>query len=77
MNQLVIDDWEQFNKDIEKIFAKCKKNVKGESASYIPELAKVEPNLFGVSICTINGQMLNLGDVETDFSIQSTSKAFT
>ena len=46
----------------------------GKVADYIPELAKANPNDFGVSICTIDGQRLNIGDSEKTFSVQSTSK---
>ena len=48
----------------------------GEVASYIPELAKVNPNLFGVATCTTDGQIYQVGDCQHPFTIQSISKAF-
>ena len=33
----------------------------GEVASYIPELAKVDPKLFGLSFCSIDGQRFQIG----------------
>lgn len=50
---------------------------KGKVADYIPELAGVDPNQFGLSICLCDGTQLNYGDAHTLFSIQSVSKAFT
>ncbi len=49
----------------------------GESVSYIPELAKVNPNQYGVYLQTIKGESVGLGDYTTPFSIQSISKVFT
>lgn len=43
-------------------------------ANYIPELAKANPEFFGVSVCTIDGQRLSLGDTKELFSVQSTLK---
>ncbi len=48
----------------------------GEVATYIPELAKADPNWFGISIVTVDGQVFEVGDCEQLFSIQSISKPF-
>ncbi|KAB1065907.1 glutaminase [Salibacter halophilus] len=50
---------------------------KGETASYIPELSKVDPSKFGVHISTINGGSFGAGDFEEKFSIQSISKVLS
>jgi glutaminase len=42
----------------------------GEPASYIPELAMVEPDHFGISVLTTDGQGNGVGDVGVEFSIQ-------
>ncbi|KQN09489.1 glutaminase A [Sphingobium sp. Leaf26] len=49
---------------------------RGAVASYIPELAKVDPAQFGIAIATADGGLLTGGDAETGFSIQSISKVF-
>ena len=48
----------------------------GEVATYIPELAKADPNWFGLAIATIDGAVYTAGDVDTSFTIQSVSKPF-
>src|SRR6185369_4109234 len=49
----------------------------GKNADYIPALAKVDPNLFGIALVTVDGTVFTAGDVETEVSIQSISKVFT
>jgi len=49
----------------------------GAPADYIPELAKVPAELFGVAIVTARGEVYTAGDVDYAFSIQSVSKPFT
>ncbi len=50
---------------------------RGAVASYIPELADVDPNQFALALATAEGEVIAAGDVETPFSIQSLSKVFT
>ena len=52
-----------------------KENV-GEVASYIPELAKKNPDCFGIYLSTLTGQEYGSGDHQVKFSIQSISKVF-
>jgi len=49
----------------------------GANADYIPILAKVPGDLFGVVIATRDGDLYSAGDVDHTFSIQSVSKPFT
>lgn len=50
---------------------------RGDVATYIPELAKVDPGQFGIAVATVDGQVLTAGDADVPFSIQSVSKVFT
>jgi glutaminase len=50
---------------------------RGEVASYIPELARVDPNAFGLAVIDAEGNVFAGGDADTPFSIQSISKVFT
>lgn len=49
----------------------------GKVASYIPELAKVDPTQFGLSVVTVDGRSYSVGDAAVPFSIQSISKVFS
>ena len=50
---------------------------KGKVADYIPALANVNPQQYGIAIATLDGQLIGTGDYQTKFSIQSISKVFT
>jgi glutaminase len=50
---------------------------RGDVANYIPELAQVDPNQFGMAVVTADGEVYTTGDAEKRFSIQSVSKVFT
>jgi glutaminase len=50
---------------------------KGRVADYIPQLAKVPIDKFGIAIAPIDGPVVVAGDAEEAFSIQSISKVFT
>lgn len=53
------------------------RNDRGEVATYIPQLGKVDPKKFGMAVATIDGRVITAGDAEEPFSIQSISKVFT
>ena len=57
------------------IYERTRANNDGALADYIPELAKVAPELFGIAIATTDGQVHTIGDAHLEFTIQSTSKA--
>jgi glutaminase len=48
----------------------------GAVASYIPELAKANPDWFGISLVTMDGHVYEVGDTRELFTIQSVSKPF-
>ncbi|MCL4806391.1 MAG: glutaminase A [Thermoanaerobaculia bacterium] len=57
--------------------AKYKDLREGANADYIPALAKVDPNIFGIVVVTTDGKVYTIGDVTSEVSIQSISKVFT
>lgn len=48
----------------------------GKVADYIPALASASPELFGVALAGVGGQVWEAGDTRHRFSIQSVSKPF-
>jgi glutaminase len=62
---------------INAAYTKYKDLHEGKNADYIPALAKVDPNLFGIALVTPDGQAYVAGDNTTQVSIQSISKVFT
>src|SRR6185436_17234200 len=62
---------------IDKAYAKNKDLKGGKNADYIKELAAVDPNIYGIAIVTVDGQVFTAGDLASRVSIQSISKVFT
>ena len=61
----------------QEAYNKYKDDNSGKNADYIPALAKVPSKLFGITIVTVDGKIINVGDVDYAFSMQSCSKVFT
>lgn len=74
--RLAIPDFMDFADRVNSIFREVKNNIEGEQANYIPPLAEVNPEKFGLAIVTTDGQVLARGDCDIDFSIQSMCKPF-
>ncbi|UNO39994.1 glutaminase [Streptomyces sp. MST-110588] len=49
----------------------------GQVADYIPALARVPQDRFGIAVADIDGKVYGVGDWEVPFSVQSISKAFS
>ncbi|MBD2454468.1 glutaminase A [Nostoc sp. FACHB-87] len=61
---------------LQDLHSKYKSLQEGAVANYIPELAKVNPDLFSICIVTVDGQVYEVGDYQQLFTIQSMSKVF-
>jgi len=61
---------------VEEAHKKYKDLKEGKNADYIPILATVPSELFGVVIVTKDGKVYEAGDTEYVFAIESTSKPF-
>ena len=75
--QTAMPSAENLEKIAKDAYAKFKDDNSGKNADYIPALAKVPSDLFGLTIVTVDGKIINVGDVDYPFSIQSCSKVFT
>jgi glutaminase len=67
----------QIDAALKAAHAKYQTLQEGKNADYIPALAKVDPNIFGIALVTIDGKVHTVGDVSSEVSIQSISKVFT
>jgi glutaminase len=70
-----MDDLQALVNDIHREIATHTK--RGKVADYIPQLAEVDPQCFGIAITTVDGREVVAGEADTAFSIQSISKVFT
>jgi len=68
---------ERLQELVDEAHKKYRNEKSGKNASYIPELAKIPSDLFGICIMTVNGEVVTAGDVDYSFAIESVSKPFT
>lgn len=61
---------------VDESFEHARSHTQGTVADYIPILASVDPDLFGVCVADVDGGVHSAGDTDVEFSIQSISKAF-
>ena len=66
-----------YQRVVDLAYARFKDLHEGKNADYIPALAKVDPNLFGIALVTPDGKVYTAGNNTTEVSIQSISKVFT
>ena len=59
-----------------RLHAAYAEEQRGDVATYIPELAKVDGKLFGIAVTTVTGAQVAIGDADHPFTIQSCSKPF-
>ena len=74
MNKISIS---QIKEVVQQAYEQVKGNTDGKNADYIPYLANIDKNLFGISICLLNGQKITVGDYNYRFGIESVSKVHT
>ena len=61
---------------LEHLYHRCASENSGQVATYIPELAKADPDWFGVCVVTAGGSVYEVGATRQEFTIQSISKPF-
>ncbi|MCL1469136.1 glutaminase A [Argonema antarcticum] len=72
-SEVVASPFESFLNDLH---LKYKSLGDGKVATYIPELAKVNPDLFSICAIAVDGRVFEVGDYDRLFTIQSISKVF-
>ena len=71
---LIVPDFDSFSTEIKSIYDSVIELRDGKVADYIPQLARVPEDKFAVSVCTIDGQRFEIGDIDDWFTLQSSSK---
>jgi glutaminase len=61
---------------LQELYLRLLSLTDGSIATYIPDLAKAQPEWFGLSVATLDGHVYGAGDWERPFTIQSISKPF-
>uniref|UniRef100_A0A3P9A3G3 glutaminase n=1 Tax=Esox lucius TaxID=8010 RepID=A0A3P9A3G3_ESOLU len=72
--KFIIPDFEEFASNIDQLYYITQRQEGGYVADYIPQLAKFSPDLWGVSLCTVDGQRHSVGDTKIPFCLQSCVK---
>uniref|UniRef100_A0A8C8DV74 glutaminase n=1 Tax=Oryzias sinensis TaxID=183150 RepID=A0A8C8DV74_9TELE len=72
--KFVIPDFQSFTSHIDELYENAKNLSGGQVADYIPQLAKFSPDLWAVSLCTVDGQRHTVGDTKVPFCLQSCVK---
>ncbi|MCH5219504.1 MAG: glutaminase A [Muribaculaceae bacterium] len=67
----------QIQQAVQDAYNECKDIKGGANANYIPYLANIDSNLFGISVTLLDGTVINVGDTEYKFGIESVSKVLT
>ena len=77
LGKLIVPDFFEFNESIQRIYKEVKTITDGHNATYIPQLAEVDPDLFAIAAWTVDGQQWEIGDWDYLFWAQSWSKAIS
>ena len=67
----------QMKSAVEEAYTACKDMTGGQNAHYIPYLANIDSNLFGMSLCLPDGRIVSVGDTDYRLGIESVSKVHT
>lgn len=67
---------ENIQQIINEAYTLFKNDTTGKNADYIPYLANVPSDLFGIAVVTNNGQLYKTGNTDYEFGIESISKIF-
>src|SRR3974390_2372453 len=65
---------QQIRSALDQAYERFKGLKEGANADYIPALAKVDPNIYGIALVTASGEVYTKRDVSSEVSIQSISK---
>lgn len=67
----------QIKEAVNEAYKEFKGNTDGKNADYIPYLANIDSHLFGIAVCLPSGEVVEAGDTDYRFGIESVSKVHT
>lgn len=67
----------QITEAVNQAHAKLKDETEGKNANYIPFLDKIPSNLFGIAVALPSGKIIQVGDTDYVFGVESISKVMT
>ena len=70
----MITDFCEFTNGLKELVNSVKDIQEGQNATHIPQLARADPNKFGLSICSVDGQRFSAGDYDDQVPIQQVVK---
>ncbi len=73
----VVEHADRIAQAVDAAHMKYKNKRGGKNAGYIPALAEVDPQLFGICVATVDGQTYSAGAADREFALESISKVFT
>ena len=68
---------EELKAAVKAAYTSLKDNKEGRNADYIPYLANIDSELFGIAVCLPDGEIITVGDCNYRFGIESISKVAT
>jgi glutaminase len=71
---LVVPDFARLKSELAEMYTQVQADDGGAVADYIPQLKRVDPDKFGISVCTVDGQRFTVGDTGDLFPVQSMCK---
>ena len=67
----VIPKFAEFCVAVDEIYWACRANTAGQVSAYLPQLSRQNKDLWGVAVCTVDGQRHAIGDVDLPFTIHA------
>lgn len=75
--EITVEMKDRIGRAVAEAYEECKGIKGGTNASYIPYLANINPDLFGISVTLPDGTTFDQGDTDYVFGVESISKVFT
>lgn len=67
----VIQEFPKFCGVVDEIYWACRANTSGQVSAYLPQLSRQSKDMWGVALCTIDGQRHAIGDIDIPFTIHA------